>query len=262
MKTLLMINEKGGVGKTTLAVNLATSLAAQGKRVMLVDGDAQGHSTIQLQQERSDGLARLLLQNAAFQSVVVRVPPSQYGGSEEGYLLLMPSDAATASIPEAIKARRITSLLLAERLRELDSYLDYIVIDSSPTISELHAAFYLAADSVIYPTQCEFLSIEGLTRSIDHLRRAQQIAKERGMKCADVGAIVPNMFNGRELVQYQNLGWLQGTFGLRTVLTPIRLRTAWKQASQLRTPIQAFDGKSDASSEARTFVREIVERVG
>lgn len=264
MQVILGINEKGGVGKTTLSTNLAAALAADGKKVILIDGDTQGHSGLSLRIKREDGLARLLMQDAPFDGehgVLRRVDPVVYGGGEKTYLLALPSSEGTSQLGKAIADKKVNPFQLNARLRELDGYIDYIIIDASPTISELHTAFYFAADIAFCPTQCEYLSIEGLKRSVKHLRSAQEAGAARGLKVATMGGIVPNMFNGHELVQYQNLGWLQGSYGNEMVLEPIRLRTAWKQAMQKHTSIFSFAPRTEASKEARVFVEQVMERV-
>lgn len=260
MKVILGINEKGGVGKTTLTTNLAAALAADGQRVLLVDGDTQGHSGLSLRVKREDGLARLLMQDAAFEDVLRKVDPAVYGGGK-GFLLALPSAEGTSQIGKAIADKKVNPFQLNARLQELNGFVDYVVIDASPTISEIHTAFYFAADIAFCPTQCEYLSIEGLKRSIKHLRSAQEAGAVRGLKVATFGGIVPNMFNGHELVQYQNLGWLQGSFGNESVLEPIRLRTAWKQAMQKHMSIFSFAPRTDASKEARVFVEQVMGRV-
>lgn len=255
MKTISLVCEKGGVAKTTLSTTLAAGLAEAGHRVMLVDADSQGHSTLAMRHERADGLANLLLNNAPFKDVVQRVDPDIHGGN--GFILLLPGSKANAALYEKLT----NSLLLRQRLNELQSYLDYVIIDTAPSISKLLTAVYFASDHVVFPTQCEYYSIEGLVRSLDHLERAQSIGIERGVPVGSVAGIAPTMFNGRESVQYQNLGYLQGTYGRDTVLTPVRQRTAWKQANQMKSPVFLYEPRSEAAKEARRFVEEVGARV-
>lgn len=256
MKVVSLVCEKGGVGKTTISTTLAAGLAADGHRVLLVDADSQGHSTLAMRYERSDGLANLLLNNAPFKDVVQRVDPDVYGGGA-GYLLLLPGSKANAKLYETLT----NSLLLRKRLSELQSHLDYIVIDTAPSITKLLTAVYFASDHILFPTQCEYYSIEGLMRSLDHLDKSQAIGVERGFQAGQMAGIIPTMFNGRESVQYQNLGYLQGTYGLGSVLSPIRQRTAWKQANQMKSPVFLYEPRSDAAKEARRFVQEVGVRV-
>jgi chromosome partitioning protein len=256
MKKISIVCEKGGTAKTTLASNLAAGLAEQGYKVMLIDGDSQGHSTLAMRQRRSSGLANLLLRNAPYRDVVQQVDPSLYGGGD-GLLLLLPGGPSTRKLYEELT----NSLALRNRLSELDGYIDYVVMDTAPSITKLLTAMYFASDKIIFPTQCEFYSIEGLMNSISHLQKSQEMGAERGIQVGESAGVVPTMFNGRESVQHQNYGYLQGTYGRDNVLSPIKQRTAWKQANQMRSPVFRFDSTSPAAKEARRFIEEVGARV-
>lgn len=257
MKTLALVCEKGGVAKTTLATTIAAGLAAAGSRVLLVDGDSQGHTTLAMRHERADGLANLLLGNAPFRDVVLRVDPSIHAEGS-GLLLLLPGSKGNAKLAETLT----NALALRQRLQQLDGLVNYVVIDTAPAISKLLTAVYFAADYVLFPTQCEYYSIEALIRSLEHLESAQKIGAEKGHAVGQFLGIVPTMFNGRESVQYQNLGWLQGSYGRSAVLSPIRQRTAWKQANQMRQPVFLYERKSEAAREAERFIEEVISRLG
>jgi cellulose biosynthesis protein BcsQ len=97
-------------------------------------------------------------------------------------------------------------------------------------------------------------------RSLEHLQAAQQYGDEHQLPVARFLAIIPNMYK-KEVVQDQNLEFLQEQYGAVNVLTPIRQRTAWRQAAQLSTPIFTFDAKSQAAREALRFVAEVEERL-
>jgi len=126
-----------------------------------------------------------------------------------------------------------------------------VVIDTSPTISDLHISFYLAADYILCPTQLEFYSVQGVMQSLDHLASVQQMGTEKNMPVATLLAIVPNMWQDKQLVQKENHEFLQERYGADNVLSPIKLRTAWKQAAQFRTPIFEYEPRSIAAREAR-----------
>jgi chromosome partitioning protein len=255
MRVISLINEKGGIGKTTLAITLATGLATRGHRVVLVDADNQAHSTISLRIRPAPALYNLLINGASWEESLVFNPGENYGNPSEGQLFLLPSDESTRNIPTQMKS----PLVIRDRFFELDDLVDVIVVDTSPSITALHTGLYFASHYIIYPTQCEYLSIAGLQRSLEHRAKAEVVGKERNIPTASVLAIVPNMFEGRESVQYQNLGWLKGKYGDDLVWPPIRKGTVWKQASQMRQPVFALDRSSKAAMEADRFV-EAVER--
>ncbi len=257
MRVLSIINEKGGTGKTTLTTNLAAGLALRGHRVVLVDADNQAHATISLRIRPGPALYNLLINGATWEESLVFVPGDYYGNLDgQGQLFLLPSDESTRNVPAQMKS----PLAIRDRFFELDDLVDAIIVDTSPSITALHTGLYFASHYIIYPTQCEYLSIAGLQRSLDHRAQAERIGKERDLPTASVLAIVPNMFEGRESVQYQNLGWLKGKYGDELVWPPIRKGTVWKQASQMRQPVFSIDSHSKAALEATQFI-QAVERV-
>lgn len=255
MRIISLINEKGGIGKTTLAITLAAGLASRGHKVVLVDADNQAHSTISLRVRPAPAFYNLLINGTSWEESLVFIPNDNYGNPADGQLFLLPSDESTRNIPQQMKS----PLIIRDRFFELDDLVDAIIVDTSPSITALHTGLYFASHHIIYPTQCEYLSIAGLQRSLEHRAQAERIGNERNLATASVLAIVPNMFDGRESVQYQNLGWLKGKYGDELVWPPIRKGTVWKQASQMRQPVFALDRHSKAAVEADRFV-EAVER--
>lgn len=255
MRVISLVNEKGGIGKTTLAITLAAGLAARGHRIVLVDADNQAHSTISLRIRPAPALYNLLINGTSWEESLVFIPGENYENHGEGQLFVLPSDESTRNIPNQMKS----PLVIRDRFFELDDLVDAIIVDTSPSITALHTGLYFASHYIIYPTQCEYLSIAGLQRSLEHRAKAEQVGKERNIPTASVLAIVPNMFEGRESVQYQNLGWLKGKYGDELVWPPIRKGTVWKQASQMRQPVFTLDRNSKAAMEASRFI-EAVER--
>ena len=257
MIVISLLNEKGGVGKTTLATTAAARLASLGYNTLLIDADSQGHATLSLRQKRRDGLYALLMNNASFNAVLQGIPPDYYNGEEETVLLwLLPSSSGTAQLVKDLDPR-----LLKQRLGEVASIFDLVIIDTSPTISDLHLSFYLASDYIVYPTECTFMSLQGLLRSVQHLERARELYGPKGYPVAEMMGIVPSKFSGRESVHSENYGWLKGKYGNEMVFTPIRRRTDWEKASQMRMPIFVLEPSSKASNEAQRFVDELLSRV-
>jgi chromosome partitioning protein len=208
MKVIALTNEKGGVGKTTIALHLAAGLAMRGYKVVLVDSDPQGHATISLGLKKEPGLYDLLVRDAAFKDVLRVPPPERYQVPEQpsrGQLYVVPSNVETRSIPMQIS----DAFAVEDRFRELDGIVDVVVFDTSPTPSLLHGSIYLATDAIIYPTKCEFLSFDGLVESLTHRDMIQPTRKRWGLENIEIMGIVPTMYRSATLVHQENLNKLR-----------------------------------------------------
>ena len=180
MKIITLLNEKGGVGKTTLSTHLASYLALQGHKVILVDADPQAHATVTLGISKSSGFYDLMVRDDSFQSVLRMVSPEVYeivGQEVKGALYLVPSNVETRNIANSIS----DAFAIAEKFREVADFVDFVIFDTSPTPSLLHGAIYIATDAIVYPTKCEYLSFDGLVESMKHRTQAENHRKRWGL---------------------------------------------------------------------------------
>ena len=263
MKVITFTNEKGGVGKTTMSVLLACRLAAEGHRVLLIDGDSQGHASVALNQKRLDGLWAFLAEDANPVDIILPIPSFLYNGQADNHnLWLLPSSTKTRDLGDYIKnASDRNELTLRQKLALVSDKFHYVIIDTSPSISSLHTSYYLASDYVIAPTECEKLPIQGLLRSINHLQKSQNIFQDAGYAVAELLGVVPTKFYGREVVQHQNLGFIRGKLGDDLVMTPVRRLSDWSKASQVGEQIYLFAPNTAASRDALRFVEEVKKRL-
>ncbi len=257
MKVITLLNEKGGVGKTTLATHMAMGMAARGAKVLLVDGDPQGHASIRCGVKKSAGLYDLLVRDAQWSQVIKQVAPEKFGIVGEvlpsGRLWLLPSNVETRNIANSISE----SSLLAERLDDWGTSIDVVVIDSSPTPSLLHGVFYTATDFVVYPTQLAFSSFDGLVESIKHRKQADAARASRwAMPDIEVLGIVPTMYRSVTNEQRDNYAELQKQFG-KEVWQPIPQATIWMESESRAQPVYQLDPGSDAAG----HVWEMCDRV-
>ncbi len=255
MKVIALTNEKGGVGKTTIALHLAAGLAIRGYRVVIVDSDPQGHATISLGLKKEPGLYDLLVRSSPFKDVL-RVPsPERYQVPEQppkGQLYAVPSNVETRSIPMQIS----DAFAVEDRFRELDGAVDVVVFDTSPTPSLLHGSIYLATDAIIYPTKCEFLSFDGLVESLTHREMIQPTRKRWGLENIEIMGIVPTMYRSATLVHQENLNKLRARFG-KLVWPEIAMRTTWAEASSVGQLVYRFAPDSSAAREAWGIVDRV-----
>jgi chromosome partitioning protein len=267
MKTILLLNEKGGVGKTTLAVHIASVLATRmnkaephrGNEVLLIDGDPQGNATVRMGWKKSPGLYDLLVRDAGFGTVTKFVKPSRFGIPGErmtkGNLHLIPSNVETRNIANSIS----DADTLANRLDELKGRMDIVIIDTSPTPSLLHGAFYTAADAIIYPTKLTYTSFDGLVESILRRERADKTRADRwGLKPIEVMGIVPTDYRGNTIEQQENLAKLKAQFGTK-VWNPIPQRTIWTESEGAALPVWALDPQSEAALDCWELADRIEE---
>ncbi|MGQ9887294.1 MAG: ParA family protein [Aggregatilineales bacterium] len=257
MKVITLLNEKGGVGKTTLATHLAAGLALRGRRVALVDADPQGHATVMCGLAKEPGLYNLLVREAPFREVLRFVPPEQYRVADQqpsGQLFVIPSNVETRNIANSIS----DAFAVSDRLRELERSFDYVIFDTSPTPSLLHGSIYLATDAIIYPTKCEYLSFDGLVESINHRQAAQAYRDKWNLGDIAVMGIVPTMFRTQTVEHSENLNELKKRFG-KLVWPPIMQRTIWAEAATMRRPVFAIAPETKAASEAWALVNRVEE---
>mgnify|MGYP001068713175 CR=1 FL=1 len=253
MKILTLLNEKGGVGKTTMATHIAAGLAIRGHRVMLVDADPQGHATVAFGLNKEPMLHDLVVRDLPFPKAVRRIAPTYYvqeGKEVEGELLVIPSDVSTRAIP--LGNLEVTAV--RERFREMENVIDFVIFDTAPTPSPLHNYIYMTTDAVIYPTKCEYLSFDGLMES---LRRKDDISRARkryGLDELRVGGIIPTMYRAGTQADDYGLELLDERFG-DLVWTPIKLRTVWNQASFARRVLFNFAPETKAAGEAWESVK-------
>ena len=255
MKVVTLLNEKGGVGKTTLATHIAAGLARNGRRVVLLDADPQGHATLSLGVEKAPGLYDLLVRDAPFQDVLRPADSSRYCAADEdlrGALQIIPSNIETRSIPIQIS----DAFVVADRIQELRDLVDLVVVDTPPTPSMLHGSIYLATDALIYPTKCEYLSFDGLTESLTHREMMADTRVRWGLAPLQILAIVPTMFRPGTLVHQENLRQLRERYG-EQVWPPIALRTVWAEASTVGQLIYRFAPSSPAAADAQSLVAKM-----
>jgi chromosome partitioning protein len=257
--TLLVNNEKGGVGKTTVAVNLAMGLAWRGHKVMLVDGDPQGHATLRSGLKKAPGLYDLLVREAEWNAAARLIAPERYGivgeGLPKGKLWVLPSNIETRNIANSIS----DADLLALRLSELTD-VDWVIIDSSPTPSLLHGVFYNTSDAILYPTQLVYTSFDGLAESIQRRHYANKVREEARFRRPPihVAGVIPLNYRANTTEQADNLKVLHEQFG-EMVWPAVAQATLWTESESRALPVYHLSPNSQAALDCWEWVDRVEE---
>lgn len=260
MKTICFLNEKGGCGKTTLALHVAAGLAIKGKRVILMDGDAQANATSALGLTKEPALHDLLVRNATWRESLRLVHPDVYGlpnAAPAGQLFAVPGNVETRNIANTIS----DGLIVKKRLTEIEAQVDYVIIDTSPSPSLFHSSLLVATDYVIMPTQAEaFSAFEGLSDSILHGDVVREAALRQGLLVAQVAGIVPTMYRAKTVAHRDTLNYLLETYGA-AVWQPLTMSILYAEAMLLRQLIFGYKPKSSVAKELWDVINRI-ERIG
>jgi len=253
MKTIAVTNRKGGVGKTTTAINIATAMAAIGKKVVLVDLDPQGNATTSLGLNKSKiefSIYDVLLQNADIADVIkpTLVPLFE--------IVPAKPDLAAAEV-ELIGAPNREKILKAALMR-LESKADYVLIDCPPSLNLLTLNALCAANSVIVPLQCEFLALEGLADLMKNIERV----KRSFNPTLKVDGIVLTMFDRRNNLSFMVEKDVRKFFGDLVYQTVIPRNVRVSEAPSHGKPIMIYDFKSIGAQSYISLAKEVLQKQG
>jgi chromosome partitioning protein len=257
VKVITILSEKGGTGKTTIATHLAAGLAIKGARAVLVDSDPQANATSAVGMEKSPAFYDLTVRNAPWKDVLKSVHPDVYAEPQRapaGILFLVPGNVESRNIATTISNNNV----IRRRFNELRSAADYLVVDTSPTPSLLHAAITLASDFIVVPTDCEaFSALEGLPDSIRHTGDIRSAAAEHNIAAAQLLAIIPTKYRSSTISHNEVLNYLRDEYdGL--VWEPLSMSIMYAEAQLMRQFLFGFAPTSKATAEIWQLINRII----
>lgn len=254
MEVITLLNEKGGVGKTSLSRHIAAGLAIGGRKVLLIDADPQAHSTHQMRLAEYGGLYRLLVQEDEWKSVIKTAPAAAWAGTlaSIGQLYVLPGNVETRAIPGLVSDVG----LLRERLNELDGWIDTVVIDTAPTPSLLQSMVYIATDSLIYPTQAQSLSLDGLAKSVTRMHSLNKSRAAVGLNSAKLIGVVPTMVRNTTAHAY-GLNQIEQHFGVKAVLPSLAMMTAWQDAEYAKETLYTYAPGHEATNQMIDVLKRV-----
>lgn len=252
-RIIALANQKGGVGKTTTAVNLGTGLAERGQRVLLVDFDPQGGCALGLGIEPGD--LELSVYNALLDRDVS--PGDTILATKVEDLDLMPSniDLSAAEIQLVTEVAREQAL--ARILTPLRDKYDFILIDCQPSLGLLTINALAAADGVIIPLECEYYALRGMALLLDSIERVQ----ERINPALVVDGILATMFDNRTLHTREVHQRVQSAFGDQLFSTVINKTIRFAEAPVVGEPILTYAPSSTGAKAYRKLAEEVMSRV-
>jgi len=255
MKIIAIANQKGGVGKTTTAVNLGAALAESGKRILIVDLDPQANATSSfgLQAVEQTSLYEPLVGDA---SIIERIFPTERDG-----LFIVPSDLDLAGAEVEIARMPNHLTRLAETLKPLhaDQTFDFVFLDCPPSLGILMSNALAAADELLTPIQCEYLALEGLVKIV---RLIEQVLNSGANERLKLGGIVMTMFDARTNLSQQVVADVRKHFGERVYDTVIPRSVRLSEAPSFGKSILEYASSGPAAQAYRALAREFIQRHG
>jgi len=248
---LAVVNQKGGVGKTTTSINLAAGLAQAGRRVLLVDLDPQGNATM------GSGVDKRTLAHTLYHVLLgLRTPEEVRLRAERGGYDLLPSNRELAGAEIELVALEDRESRLRQALARLAGDYDDILIDCPPSLSLLTVNALVAAQSVLIPMQCEYYALEGLSDLVGTVCRIRSNLNG----AIEIAGLLRTMYDPRNTLSQQVSQQLESHFGDKVYRTLIPRNVRLAEAPSHGVPGVAWDASSKGAQAYLALAREVIAR--
>ena len=250
-RVIAVANQKGGVGKTTSAINLSAALAEKGKKVLLIDIDPQGNATSGVGVEKNEvenTIYDLILGETTIQSCI------EYTEFEN--LHLIPSNVDLAAAEIELIGIPDKEFIIRKEVEKIKNVYDFILIDCPPSLNLLTINAMTTADTVLVPIQCEYYALEGLSQLIHTIN----LVKERLNPYLDIEGIVFTMFDARTNLSLQVVENVRANVKQKVYSTIIPRNVRLAEAPSHGYPITIYDPKSAGAESYRALAEEVISR--
>jgi chromosome partitioning protein len=254
IRVITIANQKGGVGKTTTTINLATALAAVGKRVLVIDLDPQGNAStglgIERERRRISSYDLVMRQAGLAQAMMETAVPRLY--VVPSTLDLLGVEMEIAAEPDRVF--RIRNAI--EEYNPIERPLDYVLIDCPPSLNLLTINAMAAAHSLLVPLQCEFFALEGLSQLLDTFRQVKETVNAE----LELHGIVLTMYDGRNNLANQVVEDVRGYMGEKVYQTVIPRNVRISEAPSYGKPALLYDLNCAGSQAYLRLASEVIRR--
>jgi chromosome partitioning protein len=253
MKIIAIANQKGGVGKTTTAVNLGHALAEKGQRILIVDLDPQGNATsaLGMQDLEGENLYEALLGD---ESIVDKILPTRI---ERLFLVPANLDLAGVEVEIARMNDHLTRLSKTLSILRDDQTFDFILLDCPPSLGILMTNALAAADELLTPIQCEYFALEGLVKIVRVVEQVRDSGANDGL---EIGGIVMTMFDSRTNLSGQVVADVREHFAEKVYRTVVPRTVRLSEAPSFGKTILEYDSGGAGAYAYRALAREFLKR--
>ena len=250
-KVIAIVNQKGGVGKTTTSVNLAATIGSYGYKTLLVDVDPQGNATSGLGVNKRDVKAStydMIVGEAKAEEILINTPFK--------CLDLLPSDMNLAGAELELVDMKNRDSRIKNALAPLKEKYEFIVIDCPPSLGLLTVNVLCAADSVIVPIQCEYYALEGLSQLMNTIRQVKRLYNP----LIDLEGVLLTMYDGRLNLTQQVVAEVKRFFPQKVYATVIPRNVRLSEAPSFGQPVLYYDKSSKGSLAYVDFTKEFLKK--